>query len=157
MRRTACAFVLQLCCLPTSLAMADQTVALDSLQWKHRVLLLPKVQEGNSGPVDWPSERKALLDRDLVLFRAEQGDYRQLFPKPSSPTRLELPKKIQKKASGRVTLIGKDGGVKRHWTSEFPELPAEVFALIDSMPMRQREMRREKEAADERSDPKAEK
>ncbi|MBT8468410.1 MAG: redoxin domain-containing protein, partial [Deltaproteobacteria bacterium] len=44
--------------------------------------------------------------------------------------------------AGRVTLIGKDGGVKRQWSVESAKLPAAVFALIDSMPMRQQEMRR---------------
>lgn len=39
-----------------------------------------------------------------------------------------------------VMLLGKDTGVKLH--SELPVAAADLFALIDSMPMRQREMAR---------------
>ena len=38
-----------------------------------------------------------------------------------------------------VVLIGKDGGEKGRWTS--PIEPNEIFALIDSMPLRRDEMR----------------
>lgn len=38
-----------------------------------------------------------------------------------------------------VSLIGKDGGVKGRWSS--PVSNDELFALIDSMPMRQQEQR----------------
>ena len=38
-----------------------------------------------------------------------------------------------------VRLVGKDGGVKR--SSDAIVDPAALYALIDSMPMRQREMR----------------
>ena len=41
----------------------------------------------------------------------------------------------------RILLIGKDGGVKASY-SEVPEL-SEVFGLIDAMPMRRDEMRRQ--------------
>jgi hypothetical protein len=39
----------------------------------------------------------------------------------------------------RVHLVGKDGGVKL--TADAPLSAADVFAVIDAMPMRQREMR----------------
>ncbi|MBV6632043.1 MAG: DUF4174 domain-containing protein [Alphaproteobacteria bacterium] len=38
-----------------------------------------------------------------------------------------------------VILVGKDGGEKARWSA--PVAMAEVYALIDTMPMRQREMR----------------
>lgn len=82
-----------------------------------------------------------LLERDLVLFQERDGVYHQWFPKPQTPVVLQLPTEMQKQAVGRVTLIGKDGGVKRQWKTELSELPSEVFRLVDSMPMRQREMR----------------
>lgn len=40
----------------------------------------------------------------------------------------------------QVLLVGKDGGVKSRYAS--PPLLEDVFALIDSMPMRRAEMRR---------------
>ena len=39
----------------------------------------------------------------------------------------------------QVLLIGKDGGVKARYKE--PPLLAEVFALVDGMPMRRREIR----------------
>lgn len=148
MRLAVVAFLIQLVCAPASLAMANRGVTLDSLRWKHRVLLLPATQKA-SGCADWIANSSALRDRHLVLFRENDGEYRQWFPKPSSPTTLELSTKMRARVAGGVTLIGKDGGVKRQWKAEFCELPAAVFSLIDSMPMRQREMRREKEAPGE--------
>lgn len=53
------------------------------------------------------------------------------------------------RSSWTVALVGKDGGVKARW-SELVEPPA-VFARIDRMPMRQREVERRGEASDSRS------
>ncbi|MEO1553582.1 MAG: DUF4174 domain-containing protein [Pseudomonadota bacterium] len=39
-----------------------------------------------------------------------------------------------------IALIGLDGGVKQSWRDQVPK-PAEVFALIDAMPMRLQELR----------------
>ena len=36
-----------------------------------------------------------------------------------------------------VVLIGKDGGIKQVWRD--PVAPDDIFAVIDAMPMRQRE------------------
>ncbi|MEL6830176.1 MAG: DUF4174 domain-containing protein [Pseudomonadota bacterium] len=44
-----------------------------------------------------------------------------------------------------MALIGLDGGLKQSWR-DAPPKPAEVFALIDAMPMRRQELR---QAADE--------
>lgn len=38
-----------------------------------------------------------------------------------------------------VALIGLDGGEKQRWTEPVP--PATVFAAVDAMPMRRRELR----------------
>ena len=38
-----------------------------------------------------------------------------------------------------VVLVGKDGSVKQVWRA--PVAPSRIFALIDAMPMRRREMR----------------
>ncbi len=43
---------------------------------------------------------------------------------------------------GALVLVGKDGGCKQTWTSA--PAAAEVFALIDSMPMRQAELKEKK-------------
>jgi peroxiredoxin len=130
--------LLVLACSSSAGVAADETVTLDALQWKHRVLLLPAQAEH---PADWMADPRELLERDLVLFKERDGAYRQWFPKARSPVTLRLSADMNRRTSGRVTLIGKDGGIKRQWADERRDLRPEVFALIDSMPMRRREMR----------------
>jgi len=146
MRQAIGAALLLAACTPTSSVAANGGVTLDSLQWKHRVLLLPPSGK-ESSPADWLADPNALTDRDLILFREHDGAYLQWFPKPPSPTALNLSAGMRKRVQGQVTLIGKDGGVKRQWDAETSKLPTAVFALIDSMPMRQREMRTETQEA----------
>lgn len=121
-------------------ASADSDITLDTLRWRHRVLLLPPIEEAPRG-ADWMVDRRELVERNLVLFRSSAGAYLQWFPEPRSPVVLQLSKNMRAVVQGKVTLIGKDGGVKRQWGAESSDLPAEVFRLVDSMPMRQREMR----------------
>ncbi len=119
-------------------AKADTLVALEALQWKHRVILLD-TKETPSDRADWAKHSTALSERNLVLFRKGSHGYLQQFPKPPTRVSLRLAPEIERQARGRVTLIGKDGRVKGQWTSETADLPAVVFQLIDRMPMRQRE------------------
>jgi hypothetical protein len=52
-----------------------------------------------------------------------------------------LRRKLGLPATGfAVALVGKDGGVKEIWRD--PVSPDRIFALIDTMPMRQEEVRR---------------
>jgi thiol-disulfide isomerase/thioredoxin len=126
-------------------AKADELVTLESLRWKHRVLLLDTKESPSDRP-DWSAYSSALSERNLFLFRKGDDGYLQQFPKSSRRVRLRLAPEIARRAGGRVTLIGKDGRVKGEWTSETADLPAVVFRLVDRMPMRQREIR-ESEAA----------
>ena len=142
MRVVCGAAVLCLACSPASSVTADQVVTLGSLKWRHRVVLLPSLEKG-SAPIDWMAHADGLFERDLVLFREAEGEYRQWFPKAPLRTTLKLPEGMLPRLAGRVTLIGKDGGIKRQWAVEGSDLRAAVFALIDAMPMRQREMRAE--------------
>lgn len=140
MQRSIGALLLTVACtLPYSVA-ADESVTLESLRWKYRVLLVPAVGDGPSR-VNWSSVSDALRERDLMVFEEVDGTFRTWFPEPSTKTTLKLPRSTHGRVHGRVTLIGKDGEIKRHWQPDSAELPAAVFALIDSMPMRQREMR----------------
>jgi hypothetical protein len=120
----------------------DKIKDLRPLQWEYRILLLfpggtdPKpllteLQKGEAG----------ILERDIAWF---------VFRKDGVATNCQKPLAEQFAASIRertssgsddleVVLIGKDGGVKARYTEL--DLPS-VFARIDSMPMRQAEMRR---------------
>ncbi len=111
-------------------------VDLEALEGKKRVILLftPTVEntqftEQLSLINRTPSKN---LDRDLILFTLTQHNknHRHLFDKFN--------------VSNKVTLIllGKDGGEKLRKNSLTP--PEELYRLIDSMPMRQSEIRNKK-------------
>jgi hypothetical protein len=117
--------------------------SLESLQWKHRVLLV-YAQE--------PSVRTALSNLEAMAPDIEERDLAWfLFAKNEVHTnhKTGLDPKLHEQlleryfapapAENRVILIGKDGGVK----SKGPDLDLEaLFDLIDQMPMRKAEMRR---------------
>lgn len=71
-----------------------------------------------------------LAERDIAVVEVRA---------PTDPLRERL-----QVSAGRfaVVLVGKDGGVKQRWTE--PVDAGEIFATIDAMPMRQREMRSKK-------------
>lgn len=120
---------------PVVEASAQNAGPLASYQWKNRPLLVfapardhpdfrEQVRRVNA-------DRAGVRDRDMVLVEAvgTGGDASALR------TRFRV-----KRDAFAVILVGKDGTGKRRWTE--PAAMAEVFRLIDGMPMRQQEMRR---------------
>jgi hypothetical protein len=114
-------------------------------RWKNRLLLV--FSPTASDPVyasfaeDVSSRSNDVKDRDLVVFKVFEKGTSRLEGQPlSQEDARNLRRRFRVKA-GRFTviLIGKDGGVKmvREDQAELQE----VFDLIDSMPMRQWEMR----------------
>ena len=77
-----------------------------------------------------------LRTRDVVVLTDTD-------PEARSPMRLKM-----RPRGFMLTLVGKDGGVKLR--KPFPWDVREITRSIDKMPMRQREIREEKEAARER-------
>jgi putative N-acetylmannosamine-6-phosphate epimerase len=70
-------------------------------------------------------KKKGLAERDLKVF--------------INPESKEM-QKLRNETGFEVILIGKDGGVKKRKTELMTT--EELFAIIDSMPMRQSEMRK---------------
>jgi hypothetical protein len=124
-----------------------ETLSMDltQFQWKNRLLFI--FAEDDSHPLykDLQSQivaqKAEVNDRDLIVFEVPaQG-----------PARMNTRSLNQKEAdsirdhfavpsnSFSLILVGKDGGIKLK-RSDQVDLK-EVFGLIDSMPMRQREMR----------------
>ncbi|MEM9532133.1 MAG: DUF4174 domain-containing protein [Pseudomonadota bacterium] len=131
------------------MAAEDPEPLLDELRWKSRVLLIfsPEADDARS-----TAFRQAVSDaacameaRDLVLGQVTSGGDSFLASKQISPaSSAALRRKFGiAEETFRVLLIGKDGGVKASY-SKAPAL-AEVFALIDGMPMRRQEMREQAE------------
>ncbi len=121
---------------------------LQQYQWHNRLLLL---FAPNADDADYQAQVEALdahdfglEDRDMVVFHilAEEGH----VERDGEKTALSYPQTASLRAQFDVPqdaftllLIGKDGGIKRH---ENQAIAVDtLFAQIDAMPMRQREMR----------------
>ncbi len=123
-------------------AQDSAAVDLSQYQWQQRLLLI------FTPAADFPAYQALLqqldqkctgvLDRDLLVFRlVNRGQSRmgegELSPAAAEPLRRRFGVRPDE---FRVVLIGKDGGVKLSTGSA--DL-TDIFGLIDSMPMRQRE------------------
>jgi hypothetical protein len=126
---------------------AGGAVDLSQHQWKNRLLLVfaptrdePSFDALHESLVGRGAE---IADRDLVVFEVLESG-RSL--KDGEPLHADSAALLRERfgvpsGSFSVILIGKDGGVKLD-RQDRPSLD-EIFALIDSMPMRQHEMRRD--------------
>ncbi len=104
--------------------------------WQNRVVILVH-NDQESKPFkqqlrSFSSEKTAMEDRDMVV----------LTPKAQYKHKILDELRVAKDFQG-VLLVGKDGGIKLK--KDFPVLPETLFALVDTMPMRQAEMKRKKE------------
>lgn len=119
-------------------------ITLEDLKWKNRILLV--FPSSNASTSDVGEMTDSLLteisDRDLVYFIF--GD--SLI----SNSEYKFEKAYEKKLRSRYALgskelcwilIGKDGGSKLKKEGTAPDWEL-LFATIDAMPMRQREMKR---------------
>ncbi len=117
---------------------------LAELQWVSRAVVVLARTPGNA-LLDQQQELllsagDGLAERDLVTVVATDSGV-----SIDGVERTDLKAERLKRAYGapaslfQVLLIGKDGGVKLR--SSEPVAAAELFALIDTMPMRRREMR----------------
>ncbi len=124
---------------------APDSLDLSTFRWKNRLILLfgPKLgdpqyrQQVEALSQDAPG----LEERDILVFHfLNQGGafYQSKEISPNSTQKLQKKYKIDP-STFTCILIGKDGGVKLR-KEEVVQLNS-LYALIDSMPMRQSEMR----------------
>ena len=135
-------FELRLASVGTYAAAAD--FSLQQYKWKHRILVLSAPGEDDENFRAQLSEiartPKEFQDRDMILVTllddgiSIAGDTR-LTPGDVRATRTALG---LSGTSFSVTLIGKDGAAKLSEAAPAPM--TEIFALIDSMPMRRSEI-----------------
>lgn len=126
--------------------LASHSAPLDGLQWKKRVLVLFDQSRSSATldrQVDLLRERRPdVSDRDLiVLVNAGDRDTAVAMGYVDLPdgTARILHRTYQPADRGiTMILLGKDGLEKMRWSHVTD--PQVVFDLIDSMPMRQREM-----------------
>lgn len=120
--------------LITTLIIPEQETPFSAYRWHYRIIVIDQEMEAANLQFKQLLENKGGLDdRDLLVFRKEGV---KLICQNSEEENLQ---DAVNQFSG-ISLIGKDGGLKlrrESWVDvQF------IFDLIDSMPMRQSEMRR---------------
>jgi hypothetical protein len=117
---------------------------LGQYRWKNRLLLLfspsPEVSAYQSLNQELIRTPDGVTDRDLLVFRVLEQGQSIMGTQEISPQGAENLRRRFGVSRGAFTvvLVGKDGGVKLERSG--PVSLSAIFALIDSMPMRQREM-----------------
>lgn len=117
--------------------------------WKNRPLLLfahsPDTPAYRTVIKDLNSQSEQVVDRDMVVIEVFETGLVRVDARPLPDENADTLRQRYEVAEGMLTaiLIGKDGGLKLKQTGSIDL--AEIFALIDTMPMRQREMREKTE------------
>ena len=120
------------------------TQHLDKHQWKDRLLLVfANSYESTALQKQltlFKDTEKKLIERKLVVYQITPSDYKEGLQnsKPLKGSSL-YQQYNQEKKEFKLILIGLDGGVKETYFSPTP--PAEIYGVIDQMPMRQQEIR----------------
>jgi hypothetical protein len=118
---------------------------LSAYRWQNRLLLvfassadLPAYQQYAQELV---RQRRGIEDRDLIVFRIFEKGQSFRGEAPLAPeASISLRRRFGLQSGGtKSVLIGKDGGVKLDQAAFVPL--ADIFGLIDSMPMRRQEMK----------------
>jgi hypothetical protein len=109
---------------------------LASLRWRHRIILVDaQIQDAIAR---LQAAQPAIDARDILWFERAQGQLQTNYPGLLDPELAEeLEQRFFSRSDAAVFLIGKDGGLKA--SAQQLDLPA-LFARIDAMPMRRREM-----------------
>ncbi len=137
---TSIAFLISFLLLSGGFAVAE---SLSDLRWKKRVVLIDgTVADARALGRELLQEPMKLFYRDMIIQQIEAGEIEALYPDNAELLTLEDFDLLRERNTPFV-LIGKDGGVKLEFQDKLNS--EAVFKLIDSMPMRQREMREQKE------------
>jgi len=113
-------------------------------QWKDRLVLIIAEDDDNEKfqkqLTELQNDQTGLKDRKLVIYQVLPKKFNTGFQKKTWKSSTELYKKYKAEDSEfRVVLIGLDGGEKLVQTEVLSV--KKLFNTIDSMPMRQSEMR----------------
>ncbi len=119
------------------------TRPLDHLRWQNRVIVVMAASGDDPALVEQERRLRAatsdLAERDIVLITATKNAVTINGSVSDTPSADTLRQAYAEGTSGfQVVLIGKDGGVKLRAAA--PVAADDFFALIDSMPMRRREI-----------------
>ncbi|MBT8295276.1 MAG: DUF4174 domain-containing protein [Gramella sp.] len=123
--------------------MTSQSVS--NYQWKNRLLIVLTENAENSLVKEQLSilegNLKELKERKLELIQVQPGKQKKLLLAGTDWESSNIYKELKgNEADFEVLLIGLDGSIKLRQTK--PVKTKQLFDLIDSMPMRQAEIRR---------------
>jgi hypothetical protein len=125
-----------------------EPIDLSSYTWKNRLLFIfaPSSNDPNYESLREEIQTRKLdvADRDMLVFKVfETGESRfDDAPLSKDSTEFLRQKFSIKPGQFAILLIGKDGGEKLRRESKVDL--AEIFSVIDAMPMRQQEIRERK-------------
>ena len=132
-------FIISLSIQAKELAMLTD---LSDLRWENRVIVVSTVNDKDSISKIFEQHETELNERDIVWFIMQNNTVSSNFSGNIAdnfvPNMIQNYKINAQLEQGNVMLIGKDGGIK--WAAKRLNL-ADIFSKIDSMPMRQVEMR----------------
>ena len=123
----------------------DTLENLSDLKWKYRILIISDAQNEiylKEKMNNISKYGQDIIDRDLIIFYENNENIyynSTLVSKSLRESIMSLTSQYQ--IDRKMILIGKDGRVKRVFSSS--DQIHKVFDLIDTMPMRKIEMRRE--------------
>ncbi len=113
--------------------------SLEQFQWKNRVFIIIADRDNSRAARQENqllADRAALDERDMVVLKLAGSSVKPLFGSGEGLDGEALRRELDAPAAGEFAafLLGKDGTVKLK-ASE-PVTPAELFAIVDNMPMR---------------------
>lgn len=119
---------------------------LERHQWKNRVLIIYTADK-NSDELEnqfniLSKNKEALLERKLVTYAFTEDAFRFHFDEHWQKLEKSHQRYIPKKKSFKIFLLGLDGNIKLEQSSLLTA--KKLFATIDGMEMRRREIRNKK-------------
>ena len=123
--------------LKQNAVLADDVLAsVSQLLWNNRVLIIESEQNQTDEIERYTEE---ILDRDIIWFQFNDEGIKTNYPNELAASFATDTKGQYINSEDALVLIGKDGGVKLRQASINLK---QIFALIDTMPMRIEEMNR---------------
>jgi hypothetical protein len=118
----------------------------DAFQWKNRILVIYSNESSNlltSQKQYYADGKTDYEERDLIVFVLTDETLNYIDNSAASIDAIDVRNflNISEKDTFNVSLIGKDGGLKLQQNVLLTN--KKLFAIIDAMPMRKREMRKD--------------
>jgi hypothetical protein len=123
---------------------SQEPFALDQYRWKHRVLVTSAPDHNDAALLTMrdgvASTPREFADRDMVLVTLLDSGPSVAGERQLTGAEVAAARGVLGIRAGTfaLRLIGKDGSVK--FSTESPAAMAEIYALIDTMPMRRSEI-----------------